>query len=101
MFALLFGCLHAVFALTELVPNGTSGESAAMGFLIYDAPLHWAVNHFNWGAPFRFDTGRYYVVFFSTVGTLMHAAVGFLFGLLGSALVRALRAASDHSWSGR
>jgi hypothetical protein len=91
LLALTFGGLHLIFALADLVPNGTSGESAALGFLLYDYPLHWLVNHFNWGAPFRFDSGRHYVVFFSIVGTLMHGAFGFFLGFLLVSLSGLLR----------
>ena len=98
LFALLFAGLHVVFALTELVPNGTSGESAAPGFLLYDYPLHWLVYHFNWGAPFRYDSGEHYVGFFAVVGTLMHGALGFCFGTLIKALVGLLRTTSNNRW---
>ena len=91
LLALVFGGLHLVFALTELVPNGTSGESAALGFLLYDYPLHWLVNHFDWGASFRFDSGRHYVSFFCVVGTLMHGMLGFCFGTLLRSLLGLLQ----------
>ena len=87
--------MHAVFALTQLVPNGTSGESAAMGFLIYDLPLHALVNSFDWAAPFRFASGRHYVLFFSTVGTLMHAGIGWCVGALVSAVAKLMRPPSN------
>src|SRR5450432_1144421 len=87
LFALVFGGLHVVFALSELVPNGTSGESPALGFLLYDYPLHWLVNHFAWGGPFRFDSGRHYVWFFSVAGTLMHGVLGFCLGILVRSLL--------------
>jgi hypothetical protein len=82
LLALAFGGVHLIFALSHLVPNGTSGESAALGFLLYDYPLHWLVGHFDWGTSFRFDSGRHYVVFFSIVGTLMHGVFGFLLGFV-------------------
>ena len=91
LFALLFGVLHAVFVLTTIVPNGTSGESAAWGFLLYDFPLHWLVNNLNWGTPFRYDSGRHYVLFFSIVGTLMYVAFGFCLGAMLKLLLRTLR----------
>jgi hypothetical protein len=101
LLALGFAGLHLVFVATALAPNGTSGEGAAFGFLFYDYPLHVLVNHFNWGAPFRFDSGRHYVLFFSIAGTLMHGAFGFCLGVLGRFCLRLLRATSTHGWSGR
>ena len=91
LLALTFGGLHLVFVLTNLVPNGTSGESAALGFLLYDYPLHWLVSHFDWGAPFRFDSGRHYVVFFSIVGTVMHGVFGLFLGFLLVSLIGLFR----------
>jgi hypothetical protein len=91
LLALGFAGLHLVFVVTELAPNGTSGEGAAFGFLFYDYPLHVLVNHFNWGAPFRFDSGPHYVLFFSVAGTLMHGALGFCLGKLGQFILRLLR----------
>jgi len=91
LLAIAFGGLHLVFALTELIPTGTSGEGAALGFLLYDYPLHWLVGHFAWGAPFRFDSGRHYVAFFSIVGTVMHGVFGYVLGFLLRSLVDALR----------
>jgi hypothetical protein len=91
LLAFTFSGLHLIFALSDLIPSGTSGESAALGFLLYDYPLHGLVGHFDWGTPFRFDSGRHYVVFFSIVGTLMHGAFGFLLGFLLVSLVRAFR----------
>lgn len=91
LLALAFGGLHLVFVLTELAPNGTSGESAALGFLLYDYPLHWLVGRFDWGSPFRFDSGRHYVAFFSTAGTLMHGVFGFLLGILLGSLLGPIR----------
>jgi hypothetical protein len=89
--ALLFGGLHATFVLTTLVPNGTSGESAAMAFILYDLPLHWLVNHFDWGMPFRYDSGRHYVLFFSVVGTFLYFVCGFFIGATMRLLLRTLR----------
>jgi hypothetical protein len=95
LLALGFAGLHIAFVVTDLAPNGTSGESAALGFLLYDYPLHLLVNHFTWGAPFRFDSGPHYVLFFSIVGTLMHGAIGFCLGMLGQYAVGWLRKMSN------
>jgi hypothetical protein len=101
LLAVGFAGLHLVFVATELAPNGTSGESAAMGFLLYDYPLHILVDHYDWGTSFRFDSGRHYVLFFSAVGTLMHGALGFCLGVIAQSCARLLRTTSNHRGSGR
>jgi len=82
--ALLFAGIHVLLVVIPVVASGGSGEGQAMSVAYFDFPLVFFLEKSARGDRMLYEIGqsRQYVWFFSIVGTLMYAAVGFVLGVL-------------------
>lgn len=78
---MVFASFHILTVVLTLINTGGSGEGQAMLVIIIDYPLVLLLGAVPGGSHILYGSTTAYIFFFSIVGTLMYALVGFLLGL--------------------
>jgi hypothetical protein len=78
---MVFAALHVMLVATPVMTSGGSGEGQAFAVALFDFPLFWLLNQFEWGRDILFGnlgaTGHgMYVLIFAFGGTIFWAALG-------------------------
>jgi hypothetical protein len=85
--ATLATAFHVLVVVTPLVATQGRGEGQAFAVALVDFPLVMLLKALPYGGYVLYDSAVAYLWFFSIVGTLMHAAIGYCVGVLLKALV--------------
>ena len=86
--AVVFGALHVLFVVVPVVSSHGAGEGQAFTVALYDFPLVLLLQHVPRGGYILYGSTLAYIWFFSVVGTLFHAGLGFLLWVALRAVVR-------------
>ena len=85
-----FALLHVATVVLMLVSSGGHGEGQAFGVLLFDFPLVLLLQVVPGGGYVLYGSVTAYVWFFSIVGTLMYAGVGYVVGAILRRVVNAI-----------
>ena len=93
----LLALIHVLLVVVPVLAAHGSGEGQAFIVFLADFPLVWALQHAPGGGYILYNSVCAYISFFSVMGTVMYAAIGFLVGLLYRA-IRMRKMAARWKW---
>ena len=82
-----FAVLHVLTIVSTLISTGGHGEGQAFAVSLFDFPLVLLLQALPRGGYILYGSVTAYVWFFSIVGTLMYAAIGYILGIVLRALI--------------
>jgi len=89
---------HIVIVVWTLVTSSGAGEGQAFLVALLDFPLVALLQAIPGGGKILYNSQHGYVLFFSVVGTLMYAVVGYAIGALVRAVLARLSPADNKGY---
>ena len=94
--ASVFGLFHVLTVVSTLVSTHGAGEGQAFLVALLDFPLFLLLQAVPGGGHILYGSTVAYVWFFSIVGTILYATIGYFIGILLKALMARMTSANEN-----